>query len=150
VESGGTLEMNAGSKISGNTTFHNGGGVAVYNGGTFIMSGGDISGNTANSYGGGVYGTFTMSGGAISGNTAYHGGGVYVVYVYGTFTKESGGVIYGSNASDDLKNTAKNGTGHAVYVHDMDTEPNNKTHDTTAGEGVTLYSTKGDSAGDWE
>ena len=87
VNSGGTLVMDTGSRIYGNTNTNNtytytytyGGGVYV-NGGEFIMNGGTISGNTASSSsssssspcGGGVFnaGTFTMSGGTISGNTA--------------------------------------------------------------------------------
>jgi uncharacterized repeat protein (TIGR02543 family) len=72
----GTLVMESGSKITGNTSSY-GGGVYVSSG-TFTMSGGEISGNTA-SCGGGVYvssGTFTMSGGEISGNTASSSGGV--------------------------------------------------------------------------
>jgi hypothetical protein len=118
VESGGKLEMNSGSKISGNANSSSsasyGGGVSV-NGGMFTMSGGEISGNTAAtsgsygssaSYGGGVYvasGVFTMSGGTINGNNASFssssalsvGGGVYVGG--GVFTM-SGGTINGNNA----------------------------------------------------
>jgi uncharacterized repeat protein (TIGR02543 family) len=194
VASGGTLEMKAGSKISGNTSSSSsyyGGGVYVsgtfimsggtisgnsvssssssygggvyVSGGTFIMSGGTISGNTSSSssssssyasYGGGVYvsGTFTMSGGTISGNTASssyayaYGGGVYVGS--GSFTKQSGGIIYGSNALDPaLKNTAKSDSyGHAVYVGISPT----KKRDATAGEGVTLNSAAIGAAGGWE
>jgi hypothetical protein len=170
VSSGGTLEMNSGSKISDNTAFE--GGVYVY-GGTFTMNGGEISGNTADDGGGGVYvygGTFTMNGGEISGNTATgEGGGVYVsgygstftmsggeiignnasagggVYIRGgTFTKQSGGVIYGSNAIISLQNTASSNSGHAVYVS------SGKKRDGTAGEGVTLDSTQDGVAGGWE
>jgi len=54
VENGGTLVMNDGSAITGNINNRNdpgeriiyGGGVTVFNGGTFIMKGGIISGNT--------------------------------------------------------------------------------------------------------
>jgi len=90
---GGTLLMNNGSTITGNTylsnssissTYSYGGGVYVASG-TFTMNGGTISNNTSSSsifnannyfpysYGGGVYvasGTFTMNGGTISDNTA--------------------------------------------------------------------------------
>jgi hypothetical protein len=119
----GKLIMNGGT-ITGNTTDHWGGGVFV--GGTFIMNGGTINGNTTTTpdNGGGVYvmtnGMFTMQGGTISGNTvssltaggSRSGGGVYVSDG-GTFTKTSGGgVVYGSNAAETLKN---NGTGAAVY-----------------------------------
>ncbi|MDR0637173.1 MAG: fibronectin type III domain-containing protein [Treponema sp.] len=128
VNTGGTLEMNAGAKISGNTTSTSsstvGGG--VYVSGTFIMNGGEISGNTATSSssyicGGGVYvsgGTFTMSGGEISGNTATSsssyicgGGGVYVSG--GTFTM-SGGEISGNTASASSSSSYASGGG--VYV----------------------------------
>jgi hypothetical protein len=119
INSGGSLIMNNGVKLSGN-----GGGVFVSSGGTFTMSGGEISGNASvtgggavgvqsgtftmnggkisgNTGGGGVFvssGTFTMSGGEISGNTsAYAGGGVCVDS--GTFTM-SGGEISGNRVSD--------------------------------------------------
>ena len=100
---GGTLIMNDGSKISGNTATvvspqsngpAIGGGVYVYEG-TFIMNGGEISGNSAD-LGGGVYvgtGTFIMNGGVISGNTANLSGGG----VFGSLTM-SGGVISGNTA----------------------------------------------------
>jgi hypothetical protein len=64
-------------------------------------------------------------------------GGVYVEG--GTFTKQSGGVIYGSDASDTLKNTA-----HTVYMS------SSKKRNTTAREGVTLDSTKDGAAGGGE
>jgi uncharacterized repeat protein (TIGR02543 family) len=166
VMKGGTIKDNT------NTTSSGGG---VY-GGTFTMAGGTISGNTASSSpGGGVYGdTFTMTGGTISGNTASDGGGVYVwndntstmtggtiagntapsygggvnVGSYGTFTKQSGGIIYGPDADDvALRNTAVSDTyGHAVYVRSSP----DKRRNTTAGEGVTLDSTKDGAAGGWE
>ena len=156
---GGTFTMNGGA-ISGNTSSssYSGGGVYVYNG-TFTMNGGAISGNTASASsfysGGGVYvnyGTFTMSGGAISGNTGYSGGGVYVgrtyingAYVDGTFTKESGGSIYGSDASGALKNTASSDArDHAVYV-----ESGGKKRNSTAVPGVTLNSSLGEAEGGW-
>jgi uncharacterized repeat protein (TIGR02543 family) len=116
VNSGGTLIMENGSKISGNTNTASayGGGVYV-RGGTFIMSGGEISGNTSNTYGsGGVFvsngGTFTMSGGNISGNSASqsaYGGGVFVDY-NSAFTM-SGGEISGNTS---------NSSGGGVFVSD--------------------------------
>ncbi|MHB9291052.1 hypothetical protein Holit_00124 [Hollandina sp. SP2] len=136
VNSGGTLVMNDGSKITGNTassSYSYGGGVYVYQYGTFTMSGGEISGNTASaassSAGGGVYvyenGTFTMSGGEISGNTAsasdsaypsYGGGGVYAG---GMFTM-SGGKISGNTASaSDYISSSSAGGG--VYVYENGT-----------------------------
>jgi NAD(P)H-dependent FMN reductase len=68
------------------------------------------------------------------------------VYVNGgTFTKQSGGTIYGSNADSTLKNTAIivgiEPYGHAVYVS------SSKKRNTTAGAGVTLNS---GTSGGWE
>jgi TolB-like protein len=126
VNSGGTLVMESGSKISGNYAYGYGGGVHVGSSGTFTMSGGTISGNYVFTYydeyydeyyggnGGGVYvdddGTFTMSGGTISGNSAesYGGGGVYVGSS-GTFTM-SGGTISGNSATDYGGGVDMNGT----------------------------------------
>jgi uncharacterized repeat protein (TIGR02543 family) len=177
VRNGGTLEMNSGAKLINNSnySFSFGGGVYVSNGGTFTMNGGIISGNSASSDGGGAYvnetfamngGTisdnpadrngggvcvisssaaFTMHAGTISGNTArYGGGGVYVDD--GRFTK-SVGIIYGSNASDGLKNTA--GNGHAAYVSSR-SNSGLKKRNSTAGEGVPLDSEVSGSAGGWE
>ena len=62
----------------------------------------------------------------------------------GTFTKESGGTIYGSNAEDALKNTAGgNAYGHGVYVD------GGKRRNTTAGSGITLDSSLNGAAGGW-
>jgi hypothetical protein len=124
VNSGGTLAMETGSKITGNRNYSsssNGGGVSVS--GTFTMSGGAISGNRASSYGGGAY----VSSG-------------------GTFTKQSGGVIYGSDVDTALKNIATNDNGNAVYVASSPAKQRN----TTAGEGVALDSATSGSAGGWE
>jgi hypothetical protein len=72
------------------------------------------------------------------------------VYVAsGTFTKQPGGVIYGSNESNSvLRNTATGGDnyGHAVYVYG----PPAKKRYNTAGMGVTLDSTKDGAEGGWE
>ncbi|MDR1326499.1 MAG: InlB B-repeat-containing protein [Treponema sp.] len=124
VNSGAELEMNEGSKISGNTTSHEGSGVNVA-GGTFTMKGGEISGNTTGYRGGGMFissgevimsggkisgnaagttgggvrvdgGKFTLSGGEISGNTAVSTGGGVAAYL-GTFIME-GGTISGNTA----------------------------------------------------
>jgi len=98
VYSGGNLVMNAGSGITGNSNWTNGGGVIVSSGGTFTMYGGEIFGNSTSS-GGGVHisgGTFTMHGGEIFDNTASHGGGVFVSW--GTFNMETG-TIFGNTAT---------------------------------------------------
>jgi TolB-like protein len=132
----GRLTMSGGT-IYGNTASNQGGGVW----GTLMMNDGTISGNSAGS-GGGVSGTLTMSGGTISSNTAYNQGGG--VYVSGTFIKQAGGVVYGSDASGSLKNTARSGDsyGHAVY--------GNKRRNSTAGPDITLDSNISGSAGGWE
>ena len=104
----GRFEMREGAKIIGNK----GGGVAVYGGVTFTMTGGEIFGNTARDSGGGggvsIYGgsAFTMSGGEIHANTARGNGGGGGVYVAegGTFTM-SGGKIY-NNPEPDPDNNA--------------------------------------------
>jgi hypothetical protein len=150
VASSGSFEMNGGT-ISGNTAYYYGGGVYVANNGSFEMNGGTISGNTASYYnGGGVYvannGSFEMSGGTISGNTASdYGGGVYV-YSSGSFTKApktgstTSGIIYGSEASDTLKNTAYSGA--AVYYS------SSKRRNTTVGELVSLSTANSDNWSD--
>jgi hypothetical protein len=136
VNSGGTLEMKAGSLITGNTydspTSSYGGGVYVANSGTFTMSGGAVSGNssstsllsTDSSYGGGVYvasyGTFTMSGGAVSGNSSSANGSSYDsdhshssssygggVYVANYGTfTMSGGAISGNSSSSSYSHSS--------------------------------------------
>jgi hypothetical protein len=117
VNNGGTLEMKAGSRITGNTSSSNGGGVSVF-GGTFNMNGGAISGNSTSYDGGGVYvssGTFSMSGGAVSGNFASsdsgssYGGGVYIDS--GTFSM-SGGAVNSNSASD----SSYSSYGGGVYI----------------------------------
>ena len=116
VDYDGTLVMNAGSVVTGNTTTSDGGGVYVY--GTFTMNGGEISNNTCSSGerertgGGGVYvgGTFTMNGGEISGNNASDGGGG--VYVHGIFTMNGGEISNNTCPSGERGNTG----GGGVYV----------------------------------
>jgi hypothetical protein len=120
VGSSGTLEMETGSKISGNTysfsSSSTGGGGGMYvDGGTFTMNGGDISGKTASNSGygsgagGGVYvnsGFFTMNNGEISGNTVSNDGGG--VYVNSGFFTMNNGEISGNTVSHD---------GGGVYVN---------------------------------
>jgi methionine-rich copper-binding protein CopC len=82
-----------------------GGGAAIVDGGTFIMTDGSILDNKSE-YGGGVYmdgedATFTMTGGSISDNGtnsgSVYGGGVYAESNGGSFTLD-GGVITGNKA----------------------------------------------------
>jgi hypothetical protein len=108
LDARGTLEMKAGSLITGNTSSWRSGGVSVYDNGTFTMNGGVVSGNTtidSNAYGGGgVYvaggsvAKFTMNGGAVSGNFAsgFSGGGVSI---NGGAVTMSGGAISGNDTS---------------------------------------------------
>jgi hypothetical protein len=120
------------------------------------MSDGTISGNTVSSSssssasGGGVYvssdRSFTMSGGTISGNIASYGGGVYKGSGTGFFVKQPNGIIYGSNESSTLQNTATSGNGHTAYV---DSSPAKKCN-TTAGTGITLDTRQNGSAGGWD
>jgi len=132
VDAGGSLIMNTGSTITGNTvtaaaTDTAGGG--VYVSGAFTMNGGTISGNTAFSalgdpYGGGVYvapsGTYIMNGGIISGNTASgnrdasnsYGGGVYVSGIF----EMSGGTISGNIVSSTFHSSRSVSYGGGVYV----------------------------------
>jgi uncharacterized repeat protein (TIGR02543 family) len=114
VNGGAELEMNDGSKISGNRysgggAYTDGGGVYV-SGGTFTMKGGEISGNNSDNRGGGMFissGTVIMSGGKISGNTAISGTGGGVRIDGGTFTM-TGGEISGNNSGS-------NGGGVSVF-----------------------------------
>jgi len=142
VNSGAALIMNAGARITGNNnnSSYAGGAVRVNNGGKFTMYGGTISDSGTASEGGGVRlmggGTFTMHGGTISGNTAQWGGGIFVgggsefimrggmilsnnsvadgggVQNWGTF-RISDGIIYGSGAAANVRNTA-GGSGDAL------------------------------------
>ena len=100
VNNGGTLVMNAGARVTGNTNTssweNSGGGVRVNSGGTFVMRGGEIAGNSA-------------------GNASNTGGGVHVASG-GTF-RISDGIIHGNDAAEGLRNTATgSGSGAAVFV----------------------------------
>jgi hypothetical protein len=104
---GGTISRNTGN---------NGGGIYV-SGGSVTIQGGTISENRANNSGGGIAmggGTVNMTGGVIAGNTVTsqsgEGGGIYING--GTFTKRSGGIIYGFDAGANA-NSAPGG-GHAI------------------------------------
>lgn len=84
IMEGGTI---SGNSVSGwlNDLRAAGGGVYVQENARFIMNDGEISGNTSDHQGGGVAtqdeegngGVFTMNGGTISGNNAVNGGGIY-------------------------------------------------------------------------
>jgi hypothetical protein len=108
----GTFNMNGGelrdNRISGSDA--HGGGICIWPGGVFTMTGGEITGNSAGLDGGGVIisnGTFTMTGGVIKKNRANLGGGLRIWADSGltsTFTM-AGGIIYGSDAEPGLANT---------------------------------------------
>ena len=104
VQNGGTLVMNTGARITGNTLSGGvvGGGVNVGSGGTFEMYGGIISNNSAHSGGGvnvsGTGATFTMHGGIISNNTpSISGGGVNIGFG-GVFEMHDGTIADNSTA----------------------------------------------------
>ena len=111
---GGTIAANQANSYA--TGEGNGGGVGVYNGGTFEMNGKatSVSNNTATGNGGGVYvrngGSFNMHSGTITGNDANgsssNGGGVYVTDSRSKFTMTDGSIT---------GNTAT-GNGGGVYV----------------------------------
>jgi len=122
VGKGGTLRMEGGATVSGNTVTnrdHAGGGVYVKEGFFIMQDRASVSGNTYNfdGYGdiggGGIFvdgGTFTMLGNAtVTGNTAlskqrYGGGGGGVFVDGGTFTMQD-------NASVSNNTTSLNGGG---------------------------------------
>jgi len=105
VDAGGTLVMNEGSRVTGNTNATTGsaGGVRVV-GGLFAMYGGEISNNASSSFGGGgvqitgANGIFRMHGGTISGNTGTIGGGVHVSTNVSIFEMRDG-TISGNTAT---------------------------------------------------
>jgi hypothetical protein len=93
----GTLAMNEGCRVTGNTSTASGGsGVFVLQGSAFFMRDGRIDGNRSASGGGGVcsVGTFEMSGGRIENNSAESPGGGYGggVYSTGIFTMSGGSI----------------------------------------------------------
>jgi len=121
----GIFHMEGNASVTGNKTSGNGGGVYVNKDVKFTMQDSAlVAGNAASVQGGGVYvvdsdhrigrGTFTMQDNtSVAGNTALSSGGVYVGS-NGTFTK-TGGIIYGDDADQNLKNTAISRLGNAVY-----------------------------------
>jgi predicted outer membrane repeat protein len=112
---GGTVSLNTGAVISGNSNSTNGGGVYVGNNGIFTMQNSAvIQGNTASSNGGGVYvdtGTFTMQDSAVvSSNTASVGGGGVYVHSSGTFTMQDSAVVSGNTTSSNGGGVLVDGT----------------------------------------
>jgi len=100
VMSGCSLTVKNGAILRNNAA---GGGVAVSDGGKFVMTGGNIVNNAApGANGGGVSvsgGSFDMRGGEISGNTAGAGGGVYIGPSADAFKIGGGAKIIGNKNS---------------------------------------------------
>jgi len=143
---GGTLIMNSGSTITGNSYISNSSSVGSYNtaygggvyiaSGSFVMNGGTISGNISSAsygssdntaYGGGVYmasGTFTMNGGTISDNTSSASYSTTSCYpnAYGGGVYMSGGTFtmsggtISNNTVSALGGSSANSYGGGVYV----------------------------------
>ena len=120
---GGASFVMQGGTISNNEANGCGGGLALYNNGTFELSGGTIGGtgtNDANTakYGGGVYGRnipLTISDSVkIKNNNAEYGGGVYVNSGNINMT---GGLITGNEANKTLVVGTVNASGGGVYVN---------------------------------
>jgi hypothetical protein len=155
----GDFIMREGS-ISGNAASSDtgvGGGVFVIRG-VFEFSGGNITGNIANNSGGGVnanHGSvFVMSGGEIAGNRAVYGGAGVAVLGEANSFKKTGGIIYGLDAAEELRNLNSEG-GNSVDV----TRNTNlkvvlitdiKRRRNTTGETVRLDSAKSGAEGGWE
>ncbi|MDR1147724.1 MAG: hypothetical protein LBK66_03755 [Spirochaetaceae bacterium] len=145
VANGGTLVLEGGTVITGNTSSNSGGGVAVKGGGRFTMRGGTISDNKAtgnNKSGGGVYtegfSLFTMSGGTISGNQAKSMGGGVFVSSNGVFTKTMG-TIYGNEEEGGLANTVTDESSNAGFA--VGVAGGGLYRNKTAGENVSLNNT---------
>jgi len=133
VNSGGTLIMNEGSRITANTVTSpstqadDAGGVRINAGGRFVMYGGEIShiNFSANfPHGGGVDvfgGTFEMHDGIIYGNNTNGSAGGSGVRVHsGGIFRISGGLIYGSDAPAGFPNTTSGsitGVGTALSLN---------------------------------
>jgi len=123
IAGGGTLIMNTGSKITGNTNSSAGGGVGVSSafsgpGGKFIMNDGEISNNRSTGGGGAAISsgaTFLMKNGKIINNTVVgqnsgSGGGVLA---YGTFIMDNGEIS--NNSVSSLMGVTQS-VGGGVYV----------------------------------
>jgi len=132
----------------------------------FIMKGGTIRGNLNNvkSYaasGGGVciigFGVFTMEGGVIADNYAHFSGGGFFSDGRGSF-KKTGGIIYGAEAPQGLRNFARLGNdiprswpvtyGHAVCI--ISGDYSFIFRDNTVKENETHSFTSAASEGKWE
>ena len=122
----------------------------------FIMKGGVIRGNICDiqgvlAHGGAVkitgFALFTMEGGIIMNNSAYLSGGGFNTGSRGSFVK-TGGIIYGNEAPEGLRNFSIAGVGtppiygHAVFVENLDRSINYRND--TVGENDNLSFIGGD------
>jgi hypothetical protein len=155
----GSFVMQDGS-IGGNTASSDagtGGGVFVIRG-SFDFSGGKIAGNVANNSGGGVnanHGSvFVMSGGEIAGNRAVYGGAGVAVLGEGNSFKKTGGIIYGLDAEENLRNLDTQGGNSVDVTRNSDLRAalitDIKRRRNTTGEAVHLDSAKNGAEGGWE
>jgi hypothetical protein len=166
ASSGGGVAVNEGNfamqdgNISGNSAFSDtgtGGGVFVIRG-AFELSGGKISGNLANNSGGGVnanHGSiFAMSGGEIAGNSAVYGGAGVAVLGEDNSFKKTGGIIYGLDAKEALRNTNTQGGNSVDVTRNGDLRvaliTEIKRRRNTAGPEVQLDGSKNGAEGGWE
>ena len=138
VNTDGTLVVNSGGKVTGNTystSVNESGGAGVYvNGGTLEIAGGEIGGNTVNGTirggvrGGGVYALndsdVLMTGGAIrdnlvtnvaSGEIIGAGGGGIFVYNNSRF-EMTGGIIEGNTVNSRSTNLLAAAEGGGVHI----------------------------------
>ena len=91
-----------------------GGGIAIFQGGRFLLSGGTIHDNTADIAGGGIFinqsGSFTMEGGMIRGNRSSGSGGGIAILEHSAFVLEDG-EIQGNRAAEHGGGIASDDTG---------------------------------------
>jgi hypothetical protein len=126
--------------------------------GSFEFSGGIIAGNSANKSGGGVnvnHGSvFAMSGGEIAGNRAVYGGGGVAVLGENNSFKKTGGIIYGLDAEEDLRNTTTKAGNSVDVSRDGDLREalitEIKRRRNTTGAELQLDSAKNGAEGGWE
>lgn len=111
---------------------HGGGGIAAYNGGSLVISGGCITGNYSAEAGGGVYAgywtkplnSFKVCGGIIASNVAKlsEGGGIRIAApTVGEFEAGSGSKVYITN---NTTNTTNDWGGGGVFVQGGNADQN--------------------------
>ncbi len=156
VASGGTLRM-VDSVVTGNDSWHGGGGAMQDGAEAFEAVGSSFDGNLASTYGGGLFvrdGAFTLTDCSVSDNQGSYGGGL-ALEVGGTFTGveiarnealDGGGMIvtYISDSivvtdSEIVSNFAA-GSGGGMYLHGSVFElDGSAVRDNSAAEGAGVY-----------